>query len=230
MNPTFSKHDVAFHEAGHAVCQRLFDEATTKVAMTLQEDGEWWGETHRQSGRKIQLRTNFQMGGGNVELPDVTPLVRECVIAAAGCIAQALKAAREEQPNANLSVDQDWARLHDWLNDRTLVTDKPRLALAVVRAETPHEVTIPSRCFSSGDQKAYCKTFDAITRSFPPEVADQFLEQLSSDLSDFIRFLNRPETWEVMCQIADSLAKQETSPSVVEEQELNAMLDELTCD
>lgn len=202
----------------------------TKVEMTLQTDGEWWGETHRKPGRKIQLRTNFQMGGGNVELPDVTPLVRECVIAAAGSIAQALKAAREEQPNANLSVDQVWARLHDWLNDRTLVTEKPPLTLDVVHADVPGKVTIPSRAFSSGDQRAYCNMVDRVTAYPYPELANQFVDQLAADLRRFTEFLNSPVTWEVMCQIADSLAKQETSPSVVEEQELNAMLDELTCD
>lgn len=230
MNPTFSKHDVAFHEAGHAVCQRLFDEATTKVEMTLQEDGEWWGETHRQSGRKIQFRTNFQMGGGNVELPDVTPLVRECVIAAAGCIAQALKAAREEQPNANLSVDQDWARLHDWLNDRKLVTEKPPLTLDVVNADVPGKVTIPSRAFSSGDQRAYCNMVDRVTTHPYPELANQFVDQLVADLRRFTEFLNSPVTGEVVSQIADSLEKQKDSPSVVGGQELNAMLDILACD
>ena len=237
MESVFSKFDVAIHEGGHAVCNHFFGLATEKIVLTFQPElNEWHGKTHAvPQEAPVRIRTSFSFGAAvPAEPPDFSPLTAQCVIAAAGYFAQVLKAGRDSSPDLQLSDMQDWTGLLGWLFDKRLVTQKPELRVEVTTSGKLDYLSIPSRAFSSGDQRTYCNIWDIFEKLHPK---DSFLgehvpfeQRLIDDLRRFFAFLNRPETWQALCDLAKLLDAIEASPSVLEGDQLYQVLRRLRAD
>jgi len=144
-----------------------------------------------------------------------------------------MKTGRNSRPDLLLSVTQDWSSLLGWLFVKRLVTEKPELPVAVITGGDLAGLPIPPRAFSSGDQRAYCSVWDQMEMRFPKnmfaDVHTDFEQKLIDDMGRFIGFLNRAETWQVVCKIAGFLIDIQESPAVFEGETVGQVLGRLSC-
>ncbi len=192
-------HEVAFHEAGHAIIASQLGFRILRVSITKNDFmGRWDGATERPPGQ--YLIDGVENGRRYL---DITGPLNEITITIAGFLAQARYVASTCSNSAQFSQDQDWSLLFNWMYDRHPEKQRP-YPLRFTDAETFFQVIVDvqPRWFGGMDRSIYIREYGVIAGT---PLGTNMNDYLTETIQYIMNEYNRACVWAKVACVANTL-------------------------
>lgn len=211
-----SPSEAAFHEAGHALL-------ISRSGYQIESIEVFWDESNQRWEGKVNRHLTNHRTKLDAINPDVSLLIQESLIAVAGCLAQTIHLAREQDSNASFHKEQNWGDFLLWMQN-TNAESRLAYPLEFSAQEQKFVVKAHPRSFGGRDQAAFMKCLKFIEST--PCGKNRFLADLLDPLVQTALLISERTSWDKIRKLAESLITElsEAGKGRIESETVNELL------